>query len=202
MTMSRKKNKPESWIDMETGIWLLTDEYDRRGRPHCFFDSDLSSELVSFFKEERSKTIADMGCGWARYTKDLRKNGLSCDGFDGNPNVHSNTGGLGKLLDLSKPVVFETKYDWILSLEVGEHIPKEYERIFINNLHENSVFGIVLSWAIPGQRGAGHFNERSNAYIKDVFSKLGYKSDLDQEIRLRKAASVRWFKNGLMVFRK
>ena len=46
-----------------------------------------------------------------------------------------------------------------MSLEVGEHLPKEFEDIFINNLDNNNNYGIVLSWAIKGQGGYGHYNE-------------------------------------------
>ena len=61
-----------------------------------------------------------------------------------------------------------------MSLEVGEHIPKEYEDIFINNLHNNNNKGIILSWAILGQGGFGHVNEQNNDYIKSKMSNLGY----------------------------
>ena len=38
-----------------------------------------------------------------------------------------------------------------MSLEVGEHLPQEFENIFIHNLHNNNKSGILLSWAIKGQ---------------------------------------------------
>lgn len=38
-----------------------------------------------------------------------------------------------------------------MSLEVGEHIPKPYEHVFLGNLHENNECGVMLSWAVPGQ---------------------------------------------------
>ena len=106
------------------------------------------------------------------------------------------------VLDLSKPHKFDEPYDWIMSLEVGEHLPKEFEDVFIENLHNNNKKGIVLSWAIIGQGGRGHINEQNNDYIKEKIMKLGYTNDVEAEQKMRAAASLGWFKNTLMVFRK
>jgi hypothetical protein len=59
-----------------------------------------------------------------------------------------------------------------------------------------------MSWALEGQGGLGHFNERSNEYIKSKIMALGYTNDVDAENVLREASSLWWFKNTLMVFRK
>jgi len=45
-------------------------------------------------------------------------------------------------------------------------------------------------------------NGRSNAYIKDIFEKLGYSNDLAEEIHLRNVSTLPWLKNTVMVFRK
>ncbi len=39
------------------------------------------------------------------------------------------------------------KYDWIISLEVAEHIPAQFESIYIDNLVKHAKEGIILSWA-------------------------------------------------------
>ena len=36
-------------------------------------------------------------------------------------------------------------FDWVICLEVAEHIPKEYEETFVNNLVKATPNGIVLS---------------------------------------------------------
>jgi hypothetical protein len=54
---------------------------------------------------------------------------------------------------------------------VAEHIPPEYESIFIENLISCNRKGIILSWAIPGQGGHGHFNEKPNDYVIDLITK-------------------------------
>jgi hypothetical protein len=77
-----------------------------------------------------------------------------------------------------------------------------FENVFINNLHNNNKKGIVLSWATIGQGGRGHINEQNNDYIKNKIIKLGYINDIEAETKMRNAASLTWFKNTLMVFRK
>ena len=90
-----------------------------------------------------------------------------------------------------------------MSLEVGEHLPQQYERIFIENLMRHAKKGIVLSWAIKNQGGTGHFNEQNNDYIKSIFLSYGYVNDLKAEQKLRSAVyNCMWFEKSLMVFRK
>lgn len=58
-------------------------------------------------------------------------------------------------VDASTPVEMEPK-DWVVSFEVGEHIDKAFEDIFIDNLVSLSTKGVVLSWAVEGQGGLNH----------------------------------------------
>ena len=93
------------------------------------------------------------------------------------------------VIDLSEPIDLGKKFDWVLSLEVGEHLPKKFERIFIENLDRHNLRGIVLSWDLKGQGGYGHFNEQSNEYIKSVMATYGYANDIAAESRLREKCS-------------
>jgi cyclopropane fatty-acyl-phospholipid synthase-like methyltransferase len=172
-----------------------------------FYDHKLGEGLAYFLKTENCLSVVDFGCGTGHYVKNLRDHGIKCDGFDGNPSTPELTGWIESepacgILDLTEPIVFEKKYDWVLSLEVGEHIPKEHEATFINNLHTNNKEGIVLSWAIEGQGGNGHNNEQNNDYIKSIFKSLGYTNDSKAEERLRQNTSLWWFRNTIMVFGK
>ena len=36
---------------------------------------------------------------------------------------------------------------------MGEHIPRQFEHTFISNIVNHATTGIVLSWAVVGQRG-------------------------------------------------
>ncbi len=166
-------------------------------------DPQLSIGLISFFERECPKgRIVDLGCGMGNYVKDFRREGLDAVGFDGNPNTPELTNGVCGVKDLSEPFTCFPPYDWVMSLEVGEHLPKQFEDTFIQNLHNNNMYGIVLSWAIEGQGGHGHVNERNNDYIRAKFEAIGYESDMVSEKFLRRVATLGWFKNTIMVFRR
>jgi cyclopropane fatty-acyl-phospholipid synthase-like methyltransferase len=169
---------------------------------HHSHDSNLASSLMTFLKNENAQSVVDFGCGMGNYVKTFKENNLNASGFDGNPNTPELTNNLCKVLDISVPVKFEEPFDWVLSFEVGEHLPKEFEDTFINNLHNNNKYGIILSWAVKGQGGYGHFNEQSNDYIKSKICELGYVNDIKTENILRNDATLNWFKNTIMVFRK
>jgi hypothetical protein len=41
-------------------------------------------------------------------------------------------------------------FDWAITLEVAEHIPKQFEDTFIRNIVSTLPKGIIISWAVPG----------------------------------------------------
>lgn len=166
------------------------------------YDSSLGISLMTFFKNENVKSIVDFGCGMGDYVKTFQSNNINAFGFDGNPNTPELTNNLCKVLDLSVPIKFDEPFDWVLSLEVGEHLPQRFEDTFIHNLHNNNKYGIVISWAVKGQGGHGHFNEQNNDYIKSKICELGYFNDIKCENKLRRDSTLFWFKNTIMVFRK
>ena len=166
------------------------------------YDSSLGNSLVQFFKAQNVNSLVDFGCGMGNYVKTFRQKNINAIGYDGNPNTPELTNNLCNVLDLSIPKIFDEPFDWVMSLEVGEHLPPQFEDIFINNLHNNNKYGIVLSWAINGQGGHGHVNEKNNDYIKSKICKLGYANDVKSENKLRRDSTLDWFKNTIMVFRK
>ncbi|KAK7004452.1 hypothetical protein BgiMline_005973, partial [Biomphalaria glabrata] len=54
-----------------------------------------------------------------------------------------------RFLDLTAPHYGLPIYDWILSIEVAEHIPAKFEEIYLDNLVRHAREGIILSWAVP-----------------------------------------------------
>jgi SAM-dependent methyltransferase len=164
-----------------------------------YYDRPLAAALVDFFG--RGVSVADLGCGSGDYVRRLRAESIQCDGWDGNPNTPLFNADC-RVLDLSRPVELGKVYDWVLSLEVAEHLPPEFEAAFLDNVHRHNRLGVVLSWAIPGQGGMGHFNERPNDYVQDRMRDLGYSRDRAAETTLRTAASFWWFHHTLMVYRR
>ena len=166
-------------------------------------DEGLKNALNEFWKNETVNSLADFGCGDGSYSKHFAKQGFTVSCFDGNPAVSVMTDGRCKELDLSKRFNLAKTFDWVMSLEVGEHIPHEFETVFLDNLHRHNTHGIVLSWSLKGQSGKAHVNNQNNEYIKSKMSDLGYWSDVMAETKLRRSIkNLWWFRNTLMVFRK
>lgn len=190
-------------IDTKTGIWKVnTGPSSTIAHANTLhkFDPGLSQALLEFL--ENQVDIVDFGCGNADYSKILLENGKQVDCFDGNPNTPEMTGGIGKVLDLSEEFNLEKKYECVISLEVGEHIPKEKEQIFLDNLGRHCEQCIILSWALPGQGGDGHFNEQPNNYIINEMEKRNYKHWEESSNYFRNSVNLWWFKKTIMVFLK
>jgi tryptophanyl-tRNA synthetase len=60
-------------------------------------------------------------------------------------NIEEFTNGFLKFFDLTIPLSLPRK-DWVFSLEVGEHIPHQFEGMVLRNFHAHNCKGIVMSW--------------------------------------------------------
>lgn len=166
---------------------------------HHYFDHDLAEAICSDLSAANCNTVADLGCGMGYYVAFLRSNGFTATGIDGCPSTAEVTMGTCQWGDLSEPADLAF-HDAVISLEVGEHIPRSYEDAFLRNIASCAKHTIILSWAIPGQGGHGHINERSNTYIEEKMSSLGFIREPIREEILRKQAGLWWFQKSLMVF--
>lgn len=181
-------------VDPETGIWHISIAKKRHKT-----DEHLARAICENFTPERA---ADLGCGLGHYCKLFAEHGWEViDGYEG-------TKDLGEYkvwpwiyrFDLTKPIEF-VPYDFVLCLEVGEHIPEKHEQVLLDNICRAAKKDIVLSWAIPGQYSAsGHVNCRPNDYVINELAKRGFVLDNNMTKNLREASSFKWFKNTIMVF--
>jgi len=187
----------KQYVDKETGIWSL-ETAKKRHR----FDDKLAEYIATTYKFVNS--IADIGCGIGSYCKYLKDSGIPIvHGYEGTPNikeiaVYDDI----MVLDLTKRRWAGIGYELVICLEVGEHVPEIYEQIVIDNVCEFTSKELILSWAIPGQGGAGHFNERSNEYVIKEFEKRGLMFDEEESMNLREHTSLKWLRNTIMKFEK
>ena len=175
----------------QNGSWLTNDP------KHCF-DNGLNLRLLNLLK---NKSVFDFGCGDASYLKNLKNICTEVRGCDGNPFTEELTNGIGFVADLSIPHCFGL-YDWVISFEVGEHLPKQFEDIFIDNLCNHAKNGIIMSWAFPDQPGEGHVNCQSSEYIIEQLYKRNFLLDIIETNNLRNLAETWWFKSNLLIFYK
>ena len=190
------------YID-KSGAWLgyISKSSDVAGSatPHKI-DFGLMNGLPSIFEENSS--VVDFGCGNADYIKNLITSGFKCEAYDGNPNTPEMTDGLGKVLDLSKEFNLGKTFDYVMSLEVAEHIPKESEETYVDNLIRHTGFYLITSWAIIGQGGDGHVNEQDEEYVLNMYKEKDMIYNKEVSEALRSVATLGWFKNTIYVFEK
>lgn len=159
-----------------------------------YCDEGLATLFCTIFQGRR---VHDLGCGNGEYVRRMRQVGIDVLGFDGNPFTFP---GVIPNIDLTVPFVADCAADYVISLEVGEHIPPAAASTYIDNVCHNAKFGIVLSWAVPGQGGRGHVNERSNDWVIGEMMRRGWIYDFPSASHLRSISTLPWFKNTLMVF--
>lgn len=196
-----RRNKNEEYkCDInksENGAFCITKQHPHTGWNYIL-DLGLATEIGNIFK---NKTIIDLGAGLGQYC-DVIRNYTTCEAYDGAKNVEIVTQGKVKYLNLAKRIEFNCIHDVVLSIEVGEHIPKYYENVFEDNLIKCSKSIIILTWAKIGQGGFNHVNEKErNDVIKKFISK-GLKWNSSIYNMLFKSSKINYIKNNLMVFSK
>jgi hypothetical protein len=147
--------------DLNTAIW---------GHVHSLA---LAKALNDIF--DKSNPIMDLGCGIGFYSEFLEKRGHFVYSYEGTPGISE--------IALTRPIYpidLTTDYGFVekgqvLCLEVGEHIPYEFEDIFVYNITKVCNSKLVLSWAVPGQGGDGHVNCADNSYIIKKIEEKGLK---------------------------
>jgi SAM-dependent methyltransferase len=146
--------------------------------------------------------IADLGCGLGYTCRSLSEAGFDVIGYEGTSDLED----LGVFApiheqDLTIPFWIQDQRN-IICLEVGEHIPIEYEDIVFDNITNNAKWRVILSWAIPDQGGTGHFNEQPNYHVIAKMQKRGFviNADLTRVLRSVTPDETWWFRNTIMVF--
>lgn len=170
----------------DTGYWTSSIDIGH------IFDHKLADGISELCKGKN--TFWDLGCGPGLYVDHLNNCGYCGIGIDGNPNTPEGN----IIMDLSKPQIIPKK-DFSISLEVGEHVPPEYENIFLLNL-TNSSNMLILSWANKAQVGSGHVNPKNNLEVINKLASYGYNVDIEKSAFLRNCCEQWYFKKTILVF--
>ena len=180
-----------------TGFWVSNEDSE-----HCFVRK-LALEMIKYVQAFNISSVYDFGCGKGDYLQTLFefRPSIVATGFEG----HQTLGTFTNIVkaDLSEPLNFE-QVDMVISIEVGEHIPKAFEQNFLDNLANHARSHIFLSWAIEGQGGLGHVNCQNNEYIIAQLKIRGwqFRQDLSDQIRQAMPQQHYWLRNTVMIFQK
>jgi len=193
-----------------TGAWCLLPDGDKEIAPgyplainHLPVDTGLALFFLKLFKD---RSILDLGAGIGQYGHFfLAANGtVKYTGVDGALNVVAFTKGFISWVDLTLPIPHHfSRHDWVICLEVGEHVPHEYQEQVLDHIHSGNRCGVALSWAVPGQNGHSHVNLKTNEEVIDMLHGRGYTFDerITKLFRLT-VTDYGWFRNTFMFFRR
>ncbi|CAG0898144.1 unnamed protein product [Cyprideis torosa] len=195
-----KLQKEESKTSISSsGGWCA--EFSGKDSGRHAFDKPVAKALSTFLAGKR---VASFGDGPGQYQQLVTEEGkvLSYAAFDGAPFTEQTSENRVKFLDLAIPHFGLEVFDWIVSLEVAEHIPEQFEATYLDNIFRHAREGIILSWAVPKQGGTGHANLRPFSYVRDVMAKAGFAHDEAASQQLKNAATLSWLKANINVYRR
>jgi tryptophanyl-tRNA synthetase len=153
----------------------------------------------------RDEAVLDLGCGPGYYLSVLAERGFRCLGVEGTPSIGAIADYANIVqADLSQPLTIDWPRSTVLCLEVAEHVFARFEGTLLENIDRYCSRTVVISWAVPGQRGRGHVNCRPNSYVYEQFRRRGFELRPDMTFALREAAedTVKYFRNTLLAFER
>lgn len=124
------------------------------------------------------KSVLDVGCGvgtWLKVWKD-QLNVSDILGIDGdyvNKQMLQIPPDNFVSKDLKEAFTVDRKFDLVMSLEVGEHLPTNTSGMFIENLCRHGDV-VVFSAALLKQQGTYHINEQLPEFWAKLFLERGY----------------------------
>eukprot|EP00445_Apocalathium_hangoei_P088228 CAMPEP_0204210928 /NCGR_PEP_ID=MMETSP0361-20130328/74274_1 /ASSEMBLY_ACC=CAM_ASM_000343 /TAXON_ID=268821 /ORGANISM="Scrippsiella Hangoei, Strain SHTV-5" /LENGTH=568 /DNA_ID=CAMNT_0051175129 /DNA_START=59 /DNA_END=1762 /DNA_ORIENTATION=- len=139
--------------------------------------------------------IGDFGASLGGYSKFFNLTGLlQAFAFDGAEGVVAASGGAVQRLALDKPFSLWRTFDWVLCLEVLEHIPAKFERAALENLRRHAAKGAVISWAplYTTYLDPLHVNGKDDAEAREALRAVGFERD-EAATALLRGASKQWW---------
>lgn len=150
------------------------------------------------------KKVIDVGCGLGAWLKVFKNYGVEeiC-GIDGGLISEKDLYIEKEFFinhDLRKPYLTDNKYDLVLCLEVGEHLPDNSADTLVKTLVSLGDT-ILFSAAIPNQGGQNHINEQWPGYWVEKFQKYGFNYyDIIRPKIWNNKDVFFWYKQNILVF--
>jgi SAM-dependent methyltransferase len=122
-------------------------------------------------------SVVDVGCGTGLWLEEFQTRGVSdILGIDHEGAQQASLRiPADKFVahDLTKPFVWDRRFDLVLSLEVAEHLDPSVADQFVGTLTDLGST-VVFSAAVPFQQGVHHVNLRWPSYWAQLFAARGY----------------------------
>lgn len=182
-------------------------KYDER-----FYDSQVDGSFLSakavvpiINSLVHPKSVLDVGCGvgtWLRVWKD-QFSIKDIKGIDGEyvnlrQLIIPNEDFIAK--DLKKEFNLHRKFDLVMCLEVGEHLPREASQILVDNLVNHGDI-IIFSSANLHQRGTYHINEQAPEFWAGLFSKRNFiPVDILRNIIWNNDQIEWWYRQNILIY--
>jgi len=146
--------------------------------------------------------VVDFGCGNGYYMGYLENEGFDSIGIDGNSDIEILCECFIKA-DLATHFICSELVN-VVSLEVGEHLPKEAQETFMQNLTKNCKKHLILSWASIGQPGICHINCREQGEVVIDIESRGFKlnKEATDDARNNVDDNCDWLQRNLLVFER
>lgn len=184
-----------------TGYWGGSDAHE-----HHNCSKPLANWIANYLGDQKDTRVYDFGCGVGAYLEVLHTSGFrNLLGFEGDPPQVRRFKGI-KQHDLTKPLVLPPEDQGnVVCLEVAEHIPAEFEDVFLDNVTGACKKGgrLIMSWAVRGQGGDGHVNCLDNHEAIEHITRRGFKLLVEETKAARSVITdLPWFADTTLVFKK
>eukprot|EP00921_Rhytidocystis_pertsovi_P002486 GHVQ01004287.1.p1 GENE.GHVQ01004287.1~~GHVQ01004287.1.p1 ORF type:complete len:466 (+),score=72.10 GHVQ01004287.1:188-1585(+) len=152
------------------------------------------------------EVIADFGAGGGHYSSWLNSTGLvTAYAFEGTPEIDRLTGGrVIRTNLLEDPLILPSwidTTDWVLCLEVAEHIPKEKTDVLIEAIDKYAERGAIITWSNSSDNGIHHVNARGlEEWVALIEEKTTLRQDKGLSVSARAASDISWISQSATVF--
>jgi len=152
--------------------------------------------------EGEMMSIGDFGAGGGQYSTWLNETGLlQSFAFDGTPKAANITDGAVQEVSLVDDFELWRKFDWVMCLEVGEHIPAQFTSVLLRNIKRHAKKGLVMSWSEDWE-GIGHVNCMSKtAFIQLIERETNFRLDSGATERVAAQCEIDYIGRTVAVFR-
>lgn len=168
----------------EDGWWESEEDI-----PHLL-GRNICDWIIDFLKNDKNHLLHDFGCGLGHYLQEFSAAGFTnLVGYEGKKAKNSV---FPNIIEQNIAHIFDVPQKGnVICLEVGEHIPAEFEDNLLTNLANACDKYLVLTWAARGQTWDGHVNMLNNDEVVPKVVAKGFEF-LPKETKLAKDAVKDW----------